>query len=273
MRAPVSVIVPCFRCAETIERAVASIAQQTLPPEEVLLIEDCSDDEGKTLDSLKRLQSEYQDKVVLKIIALEANGGPSVARNAGWEVATAPYIAFLDADDAWHPRKLEIQIAWMEAHPEAALTGTQTTVVEQSQNPPVLSESYQINEVTFKHMLLVNLLPTRSVVIRAGVPHRFLPEKRYCEDYLLWVSAMADGCRAFRIELPLSYSFKSDFGVAGLSSHLWPFHREIIDTYSRLYRAGHINSLTRILLEVYALLKYVRRLVRSYRLHFLSEAS
>jgi glycosyltransferase involved in cell wall biosynthesis len=94
MRAPVSVIVPCFRCAETIERAVASIAQQTVPPEEVLLIEDCSDDEGKTLDSLNRLQLEYRDKVALKIIALKANGGPSVARNAGCEVGLRPTLHF-----------------------------------------------------------------------------------------------------------------------------------------------------------------------------------
>jgi hypothetical protein len=132
----------------------------------------------------------------------------------------------------------------MEAHPEAAIIGTQTTVIERLQDLPMLSKSYQVKKITFNHMLFANMLPTRSVVIRARVPHRFLPGKRYCEDYLLWVSAIADGYRAFLLELPLSYSFKPDFGVAGLSSHLWTFHCEIIDTYRRLHQAGYIGGVT-----------------------------
>lgn len=259
MRAPVSVIVPCYRCSETIERAVASIAQQTLPPEEVLLIDDCSDDEGKTLDSLYRLQMEYRDKVALKVIALEVNGGPSVARNAGWEAATAPYIAFLDADDTWHPRKLEIQVAWMDAHLEAAMTGTQTSVRGTSDNLPALSEPFSVRETTFGRMLFVNMLPTRSVIIRASVPNRFSPGKRYSEDYLLWLSILAEGHKAFLLDLPLAYSFKPEFGVAGLSSHLWRMHCEVLDTYRRLQQAGHISGPLRIALDAYSLMKFFRR--------------
>jgi hypothetical protein len=122
-------------------------------------------------------------------------------------------------------------------------------------------------------MLLVNLLPTRSVVIRADVPYRFLPGKRYCQDYHLWITAIADGHRAFLLDLPLSYSFKPDFGASGLSSHLWAFHCDIIDTYSRLYQSGRINGLTQVLLETYAFLKYLRRLVLSRKLHLTREAS
>lgn len=262
MRAPVSVIVPCYRCAETIKRAVASIAQQTLPPEEVLLIEDCSDDEGKTLDSLHRLQLEYRDKIALKIIALEANGGPGMARNAGWEASSSPYIAFLDADDAWHPRKLEIQVAWMDAHQKAAMTGTQTTVKDTLDNFPALSEAFGVKEATFGRMLFFNMLPTRSVIIRASVPNRFFPGKRYSEDYLLWLSILADRHKAFLLELPLAYSFKPDFGAAGLSSHLWRMHCEVLDTYRRLQQAGHISGSLRIVLDAYSLMKFFRRLAR-----------
>lgn len=263
MRAPVSVVVPCYRCSETIERAVASIAQQTLPPKEVVLIEDCSDDEGKTLDSLYRLLEEYRGKVALKIIPLEVNGGPSVARNAGWEAATAPYIAFLDADDAWHPRKLEIQVAWMDAHPEVAMTGTQTTFRGTLDNLPALSEDFRVREATFGRMLYVNMLPTRSVIIRASVPNRFSPEKRYSEDFLLWLSIVAEGHRAVLLELPLANAFKPDFGAAGLSSHLWHMHCEVLDTYRRLQQAGHISGSHRILLDAYSLIRFFRRLALS----------
>lgn len=262
---PVSVVIPCFRCAQTVERAVLSIAQQTLLPAEVLLIEDGSNDEGETLDCLYRVQTRYGNQLDVKIIRLNKNSGPSVARNAGWEAAKSPYIAFLDADDAWHPRKLEIQVVWMEAHSEVAMTGTLTTVVGQLHNQPALPESYRVKEITFNRMLLRNVLPTRSVVIRAGVPHRFVPDKRYGEDYFLLISAIADGHRAFLVELPLAYSFKRDFGVAGLSSHLWAFHCEVLDTYRRLHQAGHIGVAMRIMLVTYELAKYFPRLVLSRR--------
>jgi glycosyltransferase involved in cell wall biosynthesis len=57
----------------------------------------------------------------LKIISLKRNGGASIARNIGWEQSTHDYVAFLDADDAWHPRKIEIQYTWMQNHQEVAL--------------------------------------------------------------------------------------------------------------------------------------------------------
>jgi len=104
MQAPVSVIIPCYRCADTIGRAVESMIWQTLPPKEILLVEDYSQDEGKTLASLYDLQRKFQDKITIKVIPLLKNGGPGGARNTGWDEAQQPYLAFLDADDSWHPR-------------------------------------------------------------------------------------------------------------------------------------------------------------------------
>lgn len=260
---PVSVVIPCFRCAQTVERAVFSIAQQTLPPEEVLLIEDGSNDEGETLDCLYRVQALYHSRLNMRICSLEQNGGPAVARNVGWEAAKSLYIAFLDADDAWHPRKLEIQVTWMESHPEATITGTHTEVISSLDDLPTLSAPYHFKEVSFKQMLFANALPTRSVVIRATIPHRFLPGKRYSEDCLLWLSAMADGHRAFLLTVPLAYSFKPDFGAGGLSAQLWTFHCEVLDTYRRLYQAGHITGLMRTILSSYEFLKFLRRAVLS----------
>lgn len=264
---PVTVVIPCFRCASTIERAVFSVDRQTFLPEEVILVEDCSEDEGETLNCLHRVQASYCDRLNLKVIRLDKNGGPGVARNAGWEAAKSPYIAFLDADDAWHPRKLEIQIAWMEAHPEVAMTGTQTSVIGRLKDAPVRLPQLAARKLSFNHMLIVNSMSTRSVVVRSNLPHRFLPGKRYSEDYLLWLSVMADGHQAFLLEVPLAYSFKRDFGAGGLSAHLWKFHCEVLDTYNRLYLAGHINRVTHKFLEAYSFVKLLRRwLLSQYNL-------
>ena len=118
--AKVSVVIPCYRCADTIARAVTSIAEQTSRPAEVILVDDCSGDD--TLATLYELQAEYPQGWV-KVIESPKNAGPGTARNLGWEAATQAYIAFLDADDSWHPQKIEMQYGWMSKNPEVALTG------------------------------------------------------------------------------------------------------------------------------------------------------
>ena len=77
---PVTVVVPCYRCANTIERAIASVAAQTLRPNELLLVEDASGD--GTLEVLLALQRRYEEWI--RVIPLELNAGAAFDRNAGW---------------------------------------------------------------------------------------------------------------------------------------------------------------------------------------------
>lgn len=118
--ADVSVVIPCYRCSDVIERAVTSVWEQTLRPAEVILVDDCSGD--GTVDTLYALQKKFPPNWI-KVIELEQNSGPGEARNAGWAAASHSYVAFLDADDSWHPQKIEIQYSWMIEHPDVVLTG------------------------------------------------------------------------------------------------------------------------------------------------------
>src|SRR5262245_4665161 len=119
-RVPVSAVIPCYRCRGTIHRALDSVAAQTALPREVILVDDCSAD--GTAEAIGRIASEYPDGWV-RVLTLPVNGGPGRARNAGWDAAAQPYVAFLDADDSWHRSKLEIQYGWMRANPHVVLTG------------------------------------------------------------------------------------------------------------------------------------------------------
>ena len=103
----ISVIIPCYRCSDTIERAVASVVAQTLQPAEVILVDDCSGD--GTLATLNKIQAHYPQGWV-QVIECSVNGGAGTARNAGWAAATQTYLAFLDADDIWLPEKLKSQL-------------------------------------------------------------------------------------------------------------------------------------------------------------------
>lgn len=101
----VSVIVPVFDGARTIERALASVLAQEHRPLEVLVVDDGSSD--ATPDILTRLAGEHPELRVIR----QDNAGPAAARNRGITEARGELLAFNDADDVWLPGKLTAQLA------------------------------------------------------------------------------------------------------------------------------------------------------------------
>jgi succinoglycan biosynthesis protein ExoO len=97
-----SVVIPAYNVSGIIARAIRSAAAQTFPPLEILVIDDCSTD--NTIEVAKALEQEIPS---LRVLSAPINGGPSAARNVGLRAARADWIALLDADDAWKPRRLE----------------------------------------------------------------------------------------------------------------------------------------------------------------------
>ena len=104
----VSVVTPAFNAAASIERVVRSVAAQSVPVLEHIVVDDGSSD--GTMGELGRLKHQFPH---LQVISLPRRGAAR-ARNAGIEMAQGRYIAFLDADDEWLPDKLERQIGFME---------------------------------------------------------------------------------------------------------------------------------------------------------------
>ncbi len=267
MHIPVSVIIPCYCSGKTIERAVDSVMAQTMLPAEVWLVDDASPDEGWTIRKLQELQERYRDKTIIEIIRLEKNGGPSVARNAGWEAARQSYIAFLDADDAWHPYKLEIQYGWMKEHSNAHLSGHRCLWLKGEIYPQLsLQENDQLNikHVTSFSLLFSNCISTPSVMLRRDLPFRFNPKKRYSEDYLLWLQIALSGYECYFIELPLAYLFKAPYGEGGLSGNLWSMEKDELDTFYRLYKDNYISFPLWIFLMLFSVSKFSRRSIITY---------
>ena len=259
VKAPVSVIIPCYCCVDTIKRAVDSVIAQTLPPEEIILIDDFSNDDGVTLTTLNYLRQMHQ-KTSIKIVLLDKNSGPGSARNAGWKEASQPYLAFLDADDSWHPKKLEIQYQWMVAHPDVVLSGHQTTKISENDTLTELPENLVARSTNKYSLLFSNCFPTRSVMIKRDVAYRFLPEKRYAEDYLLWLTIVFNGQPAWFLESPMAYSFKEDFGDGGLTGNIWKTQLGEMDSYYRILRMNLISKPMFVIVTFFSILKYFRRL-------------
>ena len=261
--AKVSVIIPCYRCADTIGRALASVVAQTLQPKEVVLVDDCSSD--GTLNAIYRLQATHPDGWI-KVITLTQNAGPATARNMGWDAATQPYVAFLDSDDAWHPQKIEIQYLWMCAHPEVALTGHLCRYINGSSESSA-GLNYETSQAQFKlvskaRLLVSNQFPTRSVMLRRELSQRFLHGKRYCEDYLLWCEICGVGLSCYRSELPLAYLFKATYGAGGLSGDLRKMQEGELDAYRRLHAKQCYGIGVFVFLTVLSWVKYIHRLFK-----------
>lgn len=117
----VSVVVPCFNVADVVERAVRSALDQSLPPVQVICVDDGSTDD--TLAVLHRLRDEVPDRLQ---VLTGPNAGAPAARNKGLAEARGAYVQFLDADDALDRTKLEEQVRILaeEEPPADLLAGT-----------------------------------------------------------------------------------------------------------------------------------------------------
>ncbi len=263
LTAAVSVVIPCYRCGTTIRRAMESVFAQTVRPAEVILVDDCSGD--GTLAVLEQIAEEYPSGWI-KIIPLSRNAGAGGARNAGWDVASQPYIAFLDADDSWHPRKTEIQYRWMKANPEAAMSGHPWAILSKNDSFSAIKEDLlntSFHPVSKRQLLFSNRFSTPCVMIRWDLPVRFTEGKRYSEDYLLWLEIVCRGFKAYRCDSPLTFLHKAVYGESGLSAQLWQMEKGQLDTYQRIRFQRHIGAVTFGLLYIWSWVRFFRRLAKT----------
>jgi glycosyltransferase involved in cell wall biosynthesis len=107
---PVTVVIPAYNAARTVERALASVWRQNYPELEVIVIDD-----GSTDDTGLRLENCHNPN--LRLIRLDKNRGECGAMNVGIQEARTDYIAFLDADDEWLDDKLHKQLPVIDSHP------------------------------------------------------------------------------------------------------------------------------------------------------------
>jgi len=112
--AKVSVIIPAYNAAAFVELACRSAVAQTHPDMEVIVIDDGSKDATASI----------AESIPGVTCIRKPNGGVSSARNVGMRACGGELIAFLDADDIWHPQKIAAQVALMDRHPDSDLNYT-----------------------------------------------------------------------------------------------------------------------------------------------------
>ena len=259
--ADVSVIIPFYNNSSTIYRAIVSVYNQTLLPKEIIVIDDCSF--KAEINKLKKILKKFnKKKIKIHKLFIKKNSGPATARNVGWNNASSKYLAFLDADDSWHIKKIEIQYKFMES--KNILFSAHKSTYKYKDTFDNYSVNFKYKKINIIDMFLYNQFTTPTVMLRRSIFLRFKDKKYYTEDYLLWLEILLFKYNIHLIKLTLTYLHKPSIGVSGLSKSLNLMRQGEIETFNILSKRKLINKSTFIILLIYSYIKQLRRRIFRY---------
>ena len=248
----VTAVIPAFRSEKVVIRAIESVLSQSSPVEEIIVVDDASDD--GTVQVVRDFAINHPQ---IRLIVNNQNLGPGQSRNVAWNLATSEYLAFLDADDSWHLKKIELQREWFRANPSEVICGTQHCIIDKDEKRDNVEKPSQF---TIKDLLRRNRFTTPSVMLRRNVPLRFDPKLRLSEDYLLWMEIASEFGHVNRINKTLTVLHKPEFGAYGLSSKTRAMYFGEMKALTILSQKGHIGLIVLIRSYIWSTLKLARRL-------------
>ncbi len=180
-------VIPTYNCAQYLARALESAAAQTYRDFQIFVIDDGSTDNT--------------EEIVAKFACVfkkQQHAGQAAARNRGISISSSTYVAFLDADDAWLPQKLEKQIAFLESHPDIALV---CCGCADGGSEPLASSTLCVPQYPrFEQLARECFIFTPTVVIRRECLEEcggFNESLKVSEDFNLWLKIASRGKIAF----------------------------------------------------------------------------
>lgn len=223
----VSIITPLYNSEKYVAETIDSVLNQTYKNWEMLIVDDCSSDNGP------RIVKKYheQDKRI-KYIKLDKNSGAAVARNKAIELAKGKYIAFLDSDDLWKSEKLEKQINFMKENEYLVSYSEYEEIDKNSKSLNILIKIPK-KPLTFRTYLLttpIGCLTGIYNVEKLGKIYMPLAPKR--EDAAFWleilkrtrVFPLIENLASYRIHTESVSSNKSK-----LIKYQWKLYREFAE--------------------------------------------
>lgn len=184
----VSVLMPVYNEEDNVVRAIKSVIAQTYRNWEFVIVDDGSTDRTPTI--LKEF-SESDPRI--KVIRNERNMGITASLNRGLKACKGEYIARLDADDWYHPEKLEEQVRFLEEHPDHGMVGTFFTLVyddgrEIRVSLPVKHENI-LKRMAYRNSFCHSCVTFRREVLEVA---GYYDEKlKYAQDYDLYFRVMS----------------------------------------------------------------------------------
>lgn len=260
----ITVIIPMYNAEETIELVLDSVRTQTACNliQKVIVVDDGSQD--SSAEVIKGYMRKWTTFPLQYIY--QENQGVAAARNRGYREAQTKYIAFLDADDAWLPRKIERQIEIINKNPQIRFLGTAW------EDTPLRIGFRKITSLyngTVKDVCIKNFPVTPSILMETSFRDEvgYFNEKcRYAEDINYFQKIAALGNYYFLPEKLVQIDInKNFFAQTGQSSHLKEMHKGTIRNITELRNAGQISLPFWICMRIFYQLKYYRRVFNRTR--------
>jgi len=178
----VSIITPSYNSIKFIEETILSVLSQTYQDWEMIIVNDVS------TDGSEKLIEEYVKKDSrIKLITLTKNLGVAKARNMAIKSATGRYVAFLDSDDTWLPKKLEKQVKFME---ENNLVVTYSAYYTMNEYSKYINTRNVKDKITYSDMLKSNHIGNLTGIYDVSFFGKVFMESVGHEDYVLWLSLL-----------------------------------------------------------------------------------
>ena len=250
----VSVIIPTFNRWPMLGEAVDSVLAQTVSDYELIVVDD-----GSTDGTPLRLR-DYGERLT---VLTHSRRGVAAARNLGVSRSAGRYLAFLDSDDLWHPRKLERQLDFMEQNPNVEICQTDEIWIRNGVRVNPRRKHRKPSGDIFRPSLDLCLVSPSAVMMRRELFERvggFDESFPVCEDYDLWLRISKD------TEVPLipeALVTKRGGHADQLSRSTWGFDRFRVQAIGNLIEAGLDREKTGWALE--AMAKKVTILARGFR--------
>lgn len=245
----VSIITPMYNSENYIAETINSVIEQTYKNWEMIIIDDNS------RDCSYNIVNEYAKKDKrIKLYKNSSNEGVVKTRNKGIDIANGKYIAFLDSDDLWKPKKLTSQIEFMEQNKIVLSYTGYEKINEDSSFRGIVKVPEKVN---YKELLKSNYMGCLTVVYnQEEIGKRFFKEYRKSEDYILWLSILKEVNFAYGVSENLaSYRVMSN----SRSSNKIDAVKFQWEAYKNIERLGSIKS-------VYYLLNYMCLGYRRYKI-------
>ncbi len=243
----VSVIIPTYNRRQTLERALRSVFEQSQAPGEVIVVDD-----GSTDGTAEWVKRDYPAVSLL----VQANTGVSAARNAGIARAKGEWIALLDSDDAWLPKKLATQLETLRASPSARLCHTEEIWIRDGVRVNQMKKHAKSGGWLFQRSLALCCISPSSVLIHRSIfeEHGDFDESLpACEDYDLWLRITAQEPVIY-VETPQIYKYGGH--ADQLSRAFWGMDRFRIQALESCLTRGQLKPED----EVAAVAMLVRKL-------------
>jgi len=180
----VTAIIPTYNRADYLDKAITSVLQQTDAVAELIVVDDGSKDDTK------ELVNAYQQTNIKIIYIYQENKGPAAARNNGIKNSACEFIAFLDSDDIWHKRKIELQLKQLKKNSEFLISHTSERWMRQGKHLNRKKKHLQKHGDIFFQNLKLCAAGMSTVMVRKKIFNiygLFDEDLLCCEDYEFWL--------------------------------------------------------------------------------------